>query len=46
MKLNRVISLASLVVSLCVLFLLFKKPQPVAPPVTPAVAAANAESFQ
>ena len=46
MKLNRIISLASLGVSLCVLFLLFKKPQPVAPPVTPAVAAANAESFQ
>jgi len=46
MKLNRIISLASLAVSLCVLFLLFKKPQPVAPPITPAVAAANAESFQ
>jgi len=46
MKLNRIISLASLAVSVCVLFLLFKKPQPFAPPVTPAVAAANAESFQ
>ena len=46
MKLNRIISLASLVVSLAVLFLLFKKPPPMSAPVTPAVAAANAESFQ
>jgi hypothetical protein len=46
MKLNRIISLASLVVSLAVLFMLFKKPQPVAPPLTPAAAAASAESFQ
>ena len=46
MKLNRIISLASLAVSLAVLVLLFKRPQPVAPPQAPAVAAANAESFQ
>ena len=46
MKLNRIISLASLAVSLAVLVLLFKRPQPLAPPPTPAVAAANAESFQ
>jgi len=46
MKLNRIISLASLAVSLCVLILLFKKPQPLAPVATPAAAAASAESFQ
>lgn len=46
MTLNRIISLASLAVSLAVLFILFKKPQPVAPPQTPAAVAANAESFQ
>ena len=46
MKLNRIISLTSLAVSLAVLVLLFKRPQPVAPPQAPAVAAANAESFQ
>jgi hypothetical protein len=46
MKLNRIISLGSLAVSLAVLVMLFRKPQPVAPPQAPAVAAANAESFQ
>lgn len=46
MKLNRIISLCSLFVSLAVLVMLFKRPQPVAPPQAPAVAAANAESFQ
>ncbi len=46
MKLNRIISLCSLAVSLAVLVLLFKRPQPVAPPLTPTVAAASAESFQ
>ena len=46
MKLNRIISLASLAVSLTVLVMLFKRPQPVAPPQAPAAAAANAESFQ
>jgi len=46
MKLNRIISLCSLAVSLAVLFLLFKRPQPVAPPLAPAAAAASAESFQ
>jgi hypothetical protein len=46
MKLNRIISLCSLAVSLTVLVLLFKRPQPVAPPLAPAAAAANAESFQ
>ena len=46
MKLNRIISLCSLVVSLAVLVMLFKKPQQLAPPQAPAAAAANAESFQ
>ena len=46
MKLNRIISLASLAVSLTVLVMLFKRPQPMAPPQAPAVAVANAESFQ
>ena len=46
MKLNRIISLASLTVSLAVLVMLFKRPPQVAPPQTPAAAAANAESFQ
>lgn len=46
MKLNRIISLASLAVSMTVLFMLFKRPQPLAPPQAPAAVAANAESFQ
>jgi hypothetical protein len=46
MKLNRIISLASLAVSLAVLFMLFKRPQPLAPPQAPAAVAASAESFQ
>ncbi len=46
MKLNRIISLCSLAVSLAVLVMLFKKPQQLAPPQAPAAAAANAESFQ
>ena len=46
MKLNRIISLCSLAASLAVLFMLFRRPQPVAPPLAPAVAAASAESFQ
>lgn len=46
MKLNRIISLCSLLVSLAVLVLLFKKPPALAPPPTPAAAAASAESFQ
>jgi hypothetical protein len=46
MKLNRIISLASLAVSMTVLFMLFKRPEPLAPPQAPAAVAANAESFQ
>jgi hypothetical protein len=45
-KLNRIISLCSLAVSVAVLVMLFKRPQPVAPPQTPVAAAANVESFQ
>ncbi len=46
MTLNRIISLCSLAVSLAVLVMLFRKPQQLVPPQAPAVAAANAESFQ
>jgi hypothetical protein len=46
MTVNRIISLCSLAVSLAVLVLLFRKPAALAPPQAPAVAAANAESFQ
>jgi hypothetical protein len=46
MKLNRIISLASLAVSMAVLFMVFKRPQPLALPQAPAAVAANAESFQ
>jgi hypothetical protein len=46
LKIDRIISIATLVVSVCALFLVLKKPQPVAAPQTPAAAAANAQSFQ
>ena len=46
MKLNRIISLCSLAVSLAVLVMLFKKPPSVAQPQAPAEATANVESFQ
>jgi hypothetical protein len=47
LKLDRIISVATLLVSLTALFLVMKKPQPVAPPsLPPAATAANAESFQ
>jgi hypothetical protein len=45
-KLDRVISVATLVVSLAALFLVLKKPQPVAPAQSPAAAAANVESLE
>jgi hypothetical protein len=45
-KIDRIISVATLVSSALALFLVLKKPQPVAPPQPPAVAAANAQSFQ
>jgi len=45
-KLDRIISLATLVSSLIAIVLVLKKPQPVAPTMPPAVAAAKAQSFQ
>jgi hypothetical protein len=45
-KLDRIISVATLVTSLLALFLVLKKPAPVATPQPPAAAAANAQSFQ
>lgn len=47
LKLDRVVSIATLLTSLTALFLVMRKPAPVAPaPVPRAVVAANAESFQ
>jgi hypothetical protein len=47
LKVDRIISIATLLASITALFLVIKKPAPVAPPrVPPAVAAANAQSFQ
>jgi len=45
-KLDRVISIATLTVSVAALVLVLGKPQPVAPPLPPAVMAANAQSYQ
>jgi len=45
-KLDRVISLATLVSSLIAIFLVLKRPQPVAQPMPAPVAAAKAEAFQ
>lgn len=44
-KLDRIISLATLASSLIAIVLVLKKPQPVAPPMPAAVAAAKAQSF-
>ena len=46
MKLQRIISLATLGISILTLVLVLKRPAPVAPAAAPAVAAANAQSFQ
>jgi hypothetical protein len=46
MKLQRIISFATLAISILTLVLVLKRPAPVAPVVAPAVAAANAQSFQ
>ncbi len=46
MKLQRIISFATLGISILTLVLVLKRPAPVAPPAAPAVAAANAQSFQ
>lgn len=45
-KLDRIISVATLVTSVVALFLVLKKPQPVAAPLPPAAVAANAQSFE
>jgi hypothetical protein len=45
-KLDRIISVATLVTALLALFLVLKKPAPVATPQPPAAAAASAQSFQ
>ena len=45
-KIDRIISVATLAASLAALFLVLKKPQPVATPQTPAAVAANAQSLQ
>ncbi len=44
-KVDRIISVATLATSAVALVLVLKKPQPVAPPLTPAAVAANAQSF-
>lgn len=44
-KLDRIISIATLIASLAAIFLVLKKPAPVAQPQTPAAIAANAQSF-
>ncbi len=46
MKLRRIISFATLAISILTLVLVLKRPAPVAPVVAPAAAAANAQSFQ
>jgi len=45
-KLDRIISIATLVTSVAALVLVLKRPAPIAGPQTPAQAAANAQSFQ
>jgi hypothetical protein len=45
-KMDRIISVATLVTSVVALFLVLKKPQPVAPTQSPAAAAANVESLE
>jgi hypothetical protein len=45
LKLDRIISIATLTASLIAIFLVLKKPAPVAHPQTPAAIAANAQSF-
>ena len=45
-KVDRIISVATLVASLVAIFLVLKKPQPVAPAQSPAAAAANVQSVE
>jgi|SRR5450631_36314 hypothetical protein len=46
MKVQRIISFATLAISILTLVLVLRRPAPVAPAVAPAAAAANAQSFQ
>jgi len=46
LKLQRIISVATLAISIVTLILVLRRPAPVATPVSSAVAAANAQSFQ
>ena len=46
MKLQRIISFATLAISILTLVLVLKRPAPVAPAARAATAAANAQSFQ
>ena len=46
MKVQRIISFATLAISIFTLVLVLKRPAPVAPALAPAAAAANAQSFQ
>ena len=46
MKVQRIISFATLAISVVTLILVLKRPAPLAPALAPAVAAANAQSFQ
>lgn len=46
MKLQRIISFATLAISILTLVLVLKRPAPVAPAAAPATAAADAQSFQ
>jgi len=45
-KIDRIISMATLAASLIAIVLVLKKPQPVAPPQSPAAAAANVQSLE
>jgi len=46
LKLDRIISITTLLVAVTALVLVMKRPAPVAPPLPPAATAANAQSFQ
>jgi hypothetical protein len=46
LKVQRIISIATLAISVFTLILVLRRPAPVAPPASPAATAANAQSFQ
>ncbi len=45
-KLDRIVSVATLITSVVALILVLKRPQPVAPPMSPTARASNAQSFE